>query len=96
MKQKIKKVISYLRTYAGHTVLTVLIILSYIPIIYLDDIDAVKGFSGIALLCFLLYTFLPVSTHQIVLNKFKSFLKKEVKENEKLKYIQDKLHVIEG
>lgn len=96
MKNKIRKVVTFVRTYFGHTILTLGIILCYLPIIYSNDIDLVKGFSGIALLLFLIYTLLPINTYQIVLIKFRDFIKKEVKNNDSIKYIEDKLNVITG
>ena len=72
------------------------IILSYLPILHSNDIDLVKGFAGIALLFFLIYTLLPVNTHEIIWNKYKKFIKEEVKNNEPLKYLEDKLVELES
>ena len=96
MKKRIKKISDFIRTSFGHTILEIGIILAYLPIIYANDIDLVKGFSGIALLFFLIYTLLPVNTHEIIWNKYKKFIKEEVKNNEPLKYLEDKLVELES
>ena len=84
MKNKFKKIYNFKRTSFGHTILEIGIILAYIAILYGQDVDLVKGFSGIALLFFLIYTLLPVNTYEIVWNKCKKFIKDESKKNESL------------
>ena len=85
-----------MRTSFGHTILEIGIILAYLPILHSNDIDLVKGFSGIALLFFLIYTLLPINTHEIVWNKYKKFIKEEVKKNESLKYLETEMRKFEG
>ena len=39
---------------------------------------------------------IPTTGYEIAFNKFKSYLKKEVKKNESLKYLEDKLARLES
>ena len=96
MKNKFKKIIRFIRTSFGHTILEIGIILAYLPILHSNDVDLVKGFSGIALLFFLLYTLLPINTYEIAWNKYKKFIKDEVRKNETLKYLELEINKFEG
>ena len=91
-----KKIIRFLKTYVGHIVCKAGIVIAYIPMMFADDIVVVKGFSAFALLFFLLYTFLPIDGYAYTLEKFKVFLKKEIKEKKELDYIYKKLESLEG
>ena len=96
LKIKIKKIYNFVRTSFGHTILEIGIILSYLPILHSNDIDLVKGFAGIALLFFLIYTLLPINTHEIAWNKYKKYIKNEVKKDDSLKHFETEMKKLEG
>ena len=96
MKDRLKKIYNFIRTSFGHTVLEIGIILAYLPILHSEDIDLVKGFAGIALLFFLIYTLLPINTYEIIWNKYKKFIKNEAKNNDSLKHLETEIKKLEG
>ena len=95
VKVKFKKLCNFCQTVLGDIVLKTGIIISYIPIMYANDIGIVKGFTAFALLFFVLHMFLPNDRNEIILNKYKKFLNKEIKNNKELSYLKDKLISLE-
>ena len=96
MRSNVKKIINYLKTVWGHIFLEIGIIICIIPIYYSDDILLVKGIVTIMFFLFYIHMMTPTTGYEIAFNKFKSYLRKEVKKNESLKYLEDKLARLES
>ena len=95
MKIKFKKICNFCQTTIGDIVLKTGLLISYVPIMYAEDIGIVKGFATFALLFFVLHMFLPNDRNEIILNQYKKFLNKEIKSNKELSYLKDKLISLE-
>ena len=76
MKIKFKKLCNFCQTTLGDIVLKTGVLISYVPIMYTEDIGIVKGFATFALLFFVLHMFLPNDRNEIILNQYKKFLNK--------------------
>ena len=96
MRSNIKKIINYLKTVWAHIFLEFGIIICTIPMYLTDDVFFIKGVVAIMLLLFFIHMMIPTTGYEIAFNKFKSYLKKEVKKNESLKYLEDKLARLES
>ena len=95
MKIKFKKICNFCQTTLGDIVLKTGLLISYVPIMYAEDIGIVKGFATFSLLFFVLHMFLPSDRNEIILNQYKKFLNKEIKANKELSYLKDKLISLE-
>jgi len=93
--KRIKRTFTRLLLKYGHFVISIGIVLSYLPIIYSEDINMIRLCSAIVLFLFLLYMNIPVSKYQLKWEKYKTFLKNERYKDETLKYLVDEMLNIE-
>ena len=96
MKPIVKKIYNYLKTIWAHIVLEIGIIICVIPIYFSEDIFLIKGIVTIMLILFFLHMLIPTTAYQIAFNKFKSYLRKEVRKNESLRYLENELARLES